>query len=176
MLAEAERDLLVALTKDPQNEKAKTLLCSIENSRIDTTNAAAGVPCKVSRTKVVAPTNLASLPRLPVPPRTPYGTHSVYVVELDSAVLQRRKFLAENPGYVTGKPCVYVGLTGLTPEERLRNHKAGHKASRYVRDFGTRLLPELYEYLNPMPYDVAGRVENELARALRGAGYAVWSY
>ena len=37
-----------------------------------------------------------------------------------------------------------------------------------------RLLPELYEVYNPMPYDGARDMEVELAIALREAGYGVW--
>jgi len=41
-------------------------------------------------------------------------------------------------------PCLYVGMTGLTPEERFANHKAGTKAAAVVKRYGLRLLPELY--------------------------------
>ena len=40
--------------------------------------------------------------------------------------------------------------------------------------FGLRLLPELYEVYNPMPYDGARDMEVELAIGLREAGYGVW--
>jgi hypothetical protein len=101
-------------------------------------------------------------------------THNVYVVELDAAVLKFARFRAHNPDYREGMPCVYVGMTGLPPGERFQNHKAGVKANRYVRDFGLRLLPELYECFNPMPYGAAQAMEAELAEDLRAQGYAVW--
>jgi len=69
---------------------------------------------------------------------------------------------------------VYVGMTGLTPEERFANHKRGHKASRVVRRHGVRLLPALYEHLNPMSYDEALRAETELAEELRRRGHFVF--
>ena len=50
-----------------------------------------------------------------------------------------------NPNYITGKPCVYVGMTGLDPDIRFDKHKAGIQSNRYVRDYGLRLLPDLYE-------------------------------
>ena len=71
------------------------------------------------------------------------------------------------------KPCVYVGMTGLTPEERFANHKAGTKAAWVVTRYGLRLLPELYEHLNPMPYQAAAEMEKDLAEDLRRAGYTV---
>ena len=43
-------------------------------------------------------------------------------------------------------------MTVLTPEERFANHKAGTKAAWVVKRYGLRLLPELYDQLNPMPY------------------------
>ena len=53
--------------------------------------------------------------------------HNVYVVLLDAAVGRIRKVRAENPKRVPKKPCVYVGMTGLTPEERFANHKAASR-------------------------------------------------
>lgn len=70
-------------------------------------------------------------------------------------------------------PAVYVGLTGLTPEERFANHKQGIKSSSLVRRFGIRLLPDLYAHLNPMPYEAAAQMEKDLTEDLRRAGYTV---
>ena len=42
-----------------------------------------------------------------------------------------------------------------------------------VRKYGLRLMPELYEHLNPMPFEAAGQMELELAEDLRAAGYTV---
>lgn len=100
--------------------------------------------------------------------------HSVYVVELDPAVLNLARFRNANPGRDILKPCVYVGMTGLTPEERFRKHKEGIRANSYVQRFGLRLLPKLYAYANPMPYEAAREMEVELAIALQEEGYAVW--
>ncbi|HBH37935.1 MAG TPA: hypothetical protein DDX06_06055 [Curvibacter sp.] len=38
--------------------------------------------------------------------------YHVYVIELSKAVLDEPRFRKSNPGYVEGKPCVYVGMTG----------------------------------------------------------------
>ena len=105
---------------------------------------------------------------------TPRLSHNVYVVELDPAVLKTRMFRARNPDHRKGMPCVYVGMTGLPPGERFQNHKAGVKANRFVRHFGKGLLPELFDFLNPMPYEAAQQMEVELAEELRAKGYAVW--
>src|SRR5436309_805549 len=98
----------------------------------------------------------------------------VYVVELSMAVLEERRFRKANPHYVEGKPCVYVGMTGLDPDVRFDKHKAGIRANTYVREYGLRLLPALYERYNPMPYDAARDMEVELGIALRAKGYGVW--
>lgn len=89
------------------------------------------------------------------------GHHSVYVVYL------------RNPRG-DGRAGYYVGMTGLTPEQRFANHKAGIKAAGVVRRFGERLVPRLYEHLNPMSYDRAKRMEGLLAESLRKRGYLVF--
>jgi len=99
--------------------------------------------------------------------------HNVYVVLLAPAAGRLRKVRAENPKREKKKPCVYVGMTGLTPEERFANHKAGVKDSPLVKRYGLRLLPELYAHLNPMPYEAAVQMEMDLAEDLRTAGYTV---
>ena len=105
--------------------------------------------------------------------RQPEHHHNVYVVLLDPAVGRVRKVRAENPKRDRKKPCVYVGMTGLTPEERFTNHKAGNKAAWVVKRYGLRLLPELYAHLNPMPFEAATEMEKDLAEDLRRAGYTV---
>jgi hypothetical protein len=100
--------------------------------------------------------------------------YHVYVIELSKDVLYEGKFRKANPDYIAGKPCVYVGMTGLDPDVRFDKHKAGIQSNRYVKQFGLRLLPELYEVYNPMPYDGARDMEVELAIALREKGYGVW--
>ena len=100
-------------------------------------------------------------------------SHHVYVVLLDSKVRELARVRAENPDANPNLPCVYVGMTGLQPEDRFENHRQGIKSSYYVRKFGCRLLPELYEYLNPMPYEAAQQMEGDLAEDLRSQGYTV---
>jgi hypothetical protein len=64
-------------------------------------------------------------------------------------------------------------MTGLPPEARLENHLRGIKSSRIVERYGVRLMPELYAYLNPMPFDAAVQMEQDLAEDLRRQGYTV---
>jgi len=87
--------------------------------------------------------------------------HSVYVVYL------------RNPKG-DGKAGYYVGMTGLTPEERFENHKKGYKAAGIVKRCGQRLVPRLYAHLNPMPYAKALEMEAALADSLRKRGYVVY--
>ena len=100
--------------------------------------------------------------------------HHVYVVELSADVLFEPKFRNANPDYRPGKPCVYVGMTGLDPDLRFDRHKAGIQSNPFVFKYGERLLPELYEDHNPMPYEDAKYMEVDLAIRLREAGYGVW--
>jgi hypothetical protein len=87
--------------------------------------------------------------------------HSVYVVYL------------RNPRG-DGKAAYYVGMTGLTPEQRFANHKGGIKAARVVRRYGERLVPRLYQHLNPMSYAKAKEMEVLLADSLRKRGFFVY--
>ena len=100
--------------------------------------------------------------------------HSVYVVLLSDEVLKEAKFHRCNPDYDAMKPCVYVGMTGLSPDVRFDKHMAGIQANRFVTRYGVRLMPELYEMYNPMPYDAARDMEVELAIGLQEQGYGVW--
>jgi len=99
--------------------------------------------------------------------------HHVYVVLLDSTAAKDRKVRAQNPRRHPGKPCLYVGMTGLQPEERFWNHKNGEKAAYIVTRYGLRLLPEFFAHLNPMPFEAAAQMEKELAEDLRAQGYTV---
>jgi hypothetical protein len=108
-------------------------------------------------------------------PSTRRHHHSVYVIELSGKVWNEPRFRKANPDYLPGvHPCVYVGMTGLDPDMRFDKHKAGVRSNRFVREYGLRLLPELYEVYNPMPYEAAREMEVELAIGLREAGYGVW--
>jgi hypothetical protein len=100
--------------------------------------------------------------------------YHVYVIELSKDVLHKGRFKRCNPDYIIGKPCVYVGMTGLDPDVRFDKHKAGIQSNRYVQDFGLRILPDLYEAFNPMSYDDACDKEIEVGIDLRSAGFGVW--
>jgi hypothetical protein len=99
--------------------------------------------------------------------------HSVYVILLDPAVLRHPSILRLNPNRDPVKPCVYVGMTGLAVQDRFQNHKKGQKSAWVVKKYGLRLMPELYEYLNPMPFEAASQMEKDLAEDLRADGYTV---
>ncbi len=133
-------------------------------------------PAALTRTTVTrTPVSLLQFTELLEGP-WPHAHHCVYVVELRQAVLKVARFRAANPNYIRGQRCVYVGMTGLTPEERFENHQQGIKSSKYVRDYGVRLAYDLFDGLNPMPYEVACCIEAKLAHRLRDYGYAVWQH
>jgi hypothetical protein len=99
--------------------------------------------------------------------------HNVYVVLLSDAVAKHPSILRLNPKRDPLKPCVYVGMTGIPVDHRFENHKNAYKSAWVVRKYGVRLMPELYEHLNPMPFEAAVQMESELAEDLRAAGYTV---
>src|ERR1700676_833279 len=99
--------------------------------------------------------------------------HSVYVVLLSDRALKQLSILRLNPKRDPGKPCVYVGMTGLPIDHRFENHKNGYKSAWVVKRYGIRLMPELYAHLNPMPCEAAAQMEKELAEDLRAEGFTV---
>ena len=108
--------------------------------------------------------------------------YSIYVIELNPKVLNIKKFRDKNPDFIAGKPCVYVGYTSKTPEERFAEHKVGMRKGSlrwhnpYAKKFGMRLKPRLFKHQNDqkMTQQEAIDMEIEKARRLRKRGYAVW--
>lgn len=98
---------------------------------------------------------------------------NLYVITLDPEVLWERDFRHENPGYVAGMPCVYVGMTVHEPGDRFEQHCLGYRSSRYPREYGVELALELMEGFHG---EGLGDEEKEEALAdwLRDQGYAVW--
>ena len=102
----------------------------------------------------------------------PDRNRSVYVVELDAEVLSKKPFAQANPQYEEGAPCVYVGMTALSPEARYAQHKAGLRASKYVRQYGLHL--SVSECVSGLTYKDAVNEEVRKADELRARGWAVW--
>jgi len=100
--------------------------------------------------------------------------HSVYVILLNDAVRKSRLATRLNPQRNPAKPAVYVGMTGLPVDHRFENHRHGYKSARVVERYGVRLLPELYQHLNPMPFEAAAQMEKDLTEDLRAEGYTVF--
>lgn len=114
----------------------------------------------------------------------PKLNYSVYVIELSKRVFTENvRFRNANPQFNGVLECLYVGMTGKTPADRLKQHKTGyinkkgHKLSaNIVQRYGTILRPSLYSHLNlkPMTRQEALKMEEKLAWGLRKQGYAVW--
>ena len=99
--------------------------------------------------------------------------HNVYVVELDPVVGRARSIRSLNPNRDPGKPCVYVGMTGIDPYVRFEQHKKGYRAARLVKKHGVAIIKRFLRD-NPMTYEEAQKFEVERARRLKNRGYAVW--
>ena len=98
---------------------------------------------------------------------------NLYVITLDPEVLWIREFRQQNPAYIEGMPCVYVGMTVHEPGDRFEQHMLGYRSSRYPHRYGIELAQELMD-----GFDGAGLAEAEqeaaLAQWLRRQGFAVW--
>jgi hypothetical protein len=101
------------------------------------------------------------------------GHHSLYAIELDRAVWKHRAFRDRNPGGAAGG-CLYLGVTGLTPEARFERHRAGTQSARLVHAHGVRLRLDLVEGFARLPYRIAAEMEPRIAAWLRAQGFAVW--
>jgi hypothetical protein len=126
--------------------------------------------------------------------------HNVYIVLLKASVLEAHE-PSYRPQVIDGRKVVYVGMTGLEIDVRIRNHLRGYKSGRgIVRDFFERLLPEIYEdfgkyvesyekllgpveyqllcktvHENPMSDGNARKLEKQLARTMAEVGgYVVY--
>ena len=100
----------------------------------------------------------------------------VYVINLDSKMLKIKKFMGQNPDYIDGKPCVYVGQSFHKPEIRFEQHLNGYKANKYVKKFGNFLRFRNTGVNNPYKSRmIAEKAEKETTRRLRAKGYGVWS-
>jgi len=99
----------------------------------------------------------------------------VYVIGLDTSVLENKRFLKKNPQYIDGKPCVYVGQSAHTPDVRFAQHIRGHKSSSFPKKFGLYLQKKLFENVNPLANREEALVaEEQLANKLKRRGYGVW--
>jgi hypothetical protein len=99
---------------------------------------------------------------------------SVYVVLIDPEAVKTPQIKRRNPKRDPVKPCVYVGLTRLRVD-RYYDYR-GVKATPATwtpKKIGIRLMPELYEHLNPMPFERAVHRAEKLAEDLRAEGYTV---
>ena len=102
-------------------------------------------------------------------------SYYVYVIELDPAVGNLRKFRAKNPKYIKGNGCVYVGQSSRKPNIRFEQHKEGYKSNKYAQQFGLKLRPDLFEKYNPIPTRKdAEEIEEMLGKELRKRGLGVW--
>jgi hypothetical protein len=110
--------------------------------------------------------------------------YTLYVIELKRKVARLHKFKKKNPDYAQAKPCVYVGMTSKTPEQRLQEHltravgKKGNKLfSTMVARYGKKdgLIKRLYRNYQDIPTKaLAEAAEKRRAVQLRKRGYGVW--
>ena len=130
--------------------------------------------------------------------------HHIYVIELDLAVLENTQFMEQNPDYMPGKSCFYVGATGHTVRCRFNQHQLfgdpealgfecscfGDTTTRYFRGrheegktkgnkfvgtYGKYLRGRQFKHENPFETkDDAEEREKALAEELRLKGHGVW--
>ena len=98
----------------------------------------------------------------------------IYVIELDKQVGKLVRFRKENPKFLLGSRCFYVGQSAKAPMLRFKQHKEGYKANTFARRFGLYLVPEFYEKYNPIPSRKdAEELEKYVANKLRKKGFGI---
>lgn len=106
--------------------------------------------------------------------RRPAKTYHVYVIELKPEAACFPGVKKDNPNRDPSKPCVYVGQTSKQPQKRFEEHCNGVRAGRHVsKQTALRLMPEVYEHLNPMTELESLRTERNLTLKLRKHGWTV---
>jgi len=102
-------------------------------------------------------------------------TFHVYVIKLTPDVAAIARVRRLNPNSDPAMPCVYVGQTSASPEARFDQHKEGAElAARHLnRETVVKLMPEVYEHLNPSTELQSLRNERALAATLRRKGWTV---
>lgn len=98
---------------------------------------------------------------------------NLYIITLDPEVLWERDFRQQNPGYIEGMPCVYVGMTVHDPGDRFEQHCVGYRSSKYPRKYGVELALDLLEGFDGKALSDEEK-EAALADWLRDQGCAVW--
>lgn len=98
----------------------------------------------------------------------------LYAIRLSDEVLSRPRFLARNPDYKPGKPCYYIGSSIYPPKKRFEMHKAGHKSSWWVREFGQHVSPSKCFRIEVENAEERDASERAYAEELRARGYGIW--
>ena len=133
----------------------------------------------------------------------PCGKRHVYALELDKKIAKQSWFMEDNPDYVEGMDCLYVGMTGHLPKCRASAHqfcKRGDwkdkkficyckgKGERRLCTLGSRsarnrvdkyntfyLKKNLFRRYNPQENQADSRgMELFLTNHLRAKGYGVY--
>ena len=99
--------------------------------------------------------------------------YSVYVVLLDEDIGTLPQMRRRNPKRDPSKPFVYVGLTPLRVNRRFDYRRVANKGEWRLHRFGLRLMPELFERLDPMTPEKATHTARKLSEDLRAKGFGV---
>ena len=102
--------------------------------------------------------------------------YTVYVIELEPAVLTCRRFAAANAGYTydPAHPPLYVGQSAHPPQKRFSQHCSGYRSGRYPRKYSVCLRMDLAGELVFSSRVEAEDMEAAQAVFLREQGFAVW--
>jgi len=98
----------------------------------------------------------------------------IWAIRLDDEVLDKGKFAKRDPDYRSGKPCCYIGSSVCEPAQRLRKHKAGQRASTWVRKYGLCVAAKKCCAFETADRGKPAKVEHACAEKLRNKGVGIW--
>jgi hypothetical protein len=99
--------------------------------------------------------------------------YSVFVVLLEDYVGTLPQMRRRNPKRDLSKPFVYVGFTSSPLDRRFDFRRAAPEHEWRLHKFGVRLMPELYDSLQPMTCKRALQAAKELADVLGAKRFGV---
>lgn len=112
--------------------------------------------------------------------------YRVYAIELSKEVLQKKKFIENNPNYKPNMMCLYIGQTSKSFAERFFDHINNYRlGSKWVREFSVSKVHNdsdqsglvrntMKTTLTNLTYAESLNLEQNASQILRNLGYGVW--
>ena len=99
--------------------------------------------------------------------------YHMYAIRLDDEVPDKGKSAKCEPDYRSGKPCYSIGSSIYEAAERFLKHKAGQRASAWVRKCGLYVAANSCFAIETADHAKPAKVEHAYAEKLRNKGFGI---